>query len=153
MLYFDARLSHRWPTVEIRVADVCLDARTPALLAALSRALVDTAAAEAADRRPPPPVPTSVLRLASWQAARSGLDGDLVHPVHHTPVSPAGAVEALLTHTGDALKANGDLPLAEAELTRLLREGNGARRQRALFEQTGSLGEVVRECGRVARGE
>ncbi|EFG65048.1 glutamate--cysteine ligase, partial [Streptomyces sp. SPB074] len=85
MIYFDARLSHRWPTVETRVADVCLDARTPPLLAALCRALVDTAAREAAGHVPPQQVPTAVLRLASWQAARSGLDGDLLHPLDHTP--------------------------------------------------------------------
>ncbi|WP_432159477.1 glutamate--cysteine ligase [Streptomyces sp. NRRL F-5630] len=153
MVYFDARLSHRWPTVEIRVADVCLDARTPALLAALCRALVDTAAHEAAGRVPPAPVPTAVLRLASWQAARSGLDGDLLHPVHLTPATPGEVVEALLAHTRDALKENGDLDLAEAETSRLLHEGNGARRQRAVYEETGSLGDVVREGARHTVGE
>lgn len=29
MIYFDVRLSHRYPTVEIRVADVCLAQPTP----------------------------------------------------------------------------------------------------------------------------
>ena len=44
MVYFDARLSASYPTVEIRVADVCTDVRDAVLLAALSRALVLTAA-------------------------------------------------------------------------------------------------------------
>ena len=39
MVYFDARLSASYPTVEIRVADVCTDVRDAVLLAALSRAL------------------------------------------------------------------------------------------------------------------
>ena len=51
MLYFDARLSTRYPTVELRVADVCLDARDTALVAALGRALVETAAPGVVGRR------------------------------------------------------------------------------------------------------
>ena len=46
MVYFDARFSAKYQTVEIRVADVCLDARHATLLAGLCRALVDTASAE-----------------------------------------------------------------------------------------------------------
>lgn len=46
MIYFDARLSHRYPTVEIRVADVCLDPADTVLLATLARGLVETAARE-----------------------------------------------------------------------------------------------------------
>ena len=55
MVYFDARLSARYPTVEIRVADVCLSADTATLLAALARGLVETAAraAELARTRRP----------------------------------------------------------------------------------------------------
>ena len=37
-VYFPARLSPRYPTVEVRVADVCLDAGTAVLLARLTRA-------------------------------------------------------------------------------------------------------------------
>ena len=46
-VYFLARLSPRYPTVEVRVADVCLDAGTAVLAAGLTRALVATALAEA----------------------------------------------------------------------------------------------------------
>ncbi len=41
-VYFLARLSPRYPTVEIRVADVCLEVDTAVLLAGLARALVAT---------------------------------------------------------------------------------------------------------------
>ena len=49
MIYFDARLSERYPTLEIRVADVCLRAEDTVLIGALARALVETSAREAAD--------------------------------------------------------------------------------------------------------
>ena len=58
MIYFDARLSARYPTIEIRVADACPSVDDAVLIAALARALVVTAArADAApgdDQRAPP---------------------------------------------------------------------------------------------------
>jgi glutamate---cysteine ligase / carboxylate-amine ligase len=44
MAYFDARLSERYPTLEIRIADVCLQADDAVLIAALARALAQTEA-------------------------------------------------------------------------------------------------------------
>ena len=46
MVYFDVRLSRHYPTVEIRVADVCLRVNDAVLLASLVRALVETAVSE-----------------------------------------------------------------------------------------------------------
>ena len=54
MLYFDARCSRRYPTVEIRMPDVCLDVSDAVLVAALCRALVDTSAEEWSAGGPPP---------------------------------------------------------------------------------------------------
>lgn len=45
MVYFSARLSAHFPTVEIRVADVCTDVDDAVLIAALCRALVETSVA------------------------------------------------------------------------------------------------------------
>lgn len=73
MVYFDVRLSQRYPTVEFRVADVCLDAGTAVALAAVARALVDTAAREWRAGTEPADHSVSLLRLAAWRAARSGL--------------------------------------------------------------------------------
>jgi carboxylate-amine ligase len=85
MIYFDARLSRRYPTVEIRVADVCVDVEDTLVVAALCRALVETAAAEAARGDPVPRMPTSLLRLAVWRAGHDGVDGVLVDPVSRRP--------------------------------------------------------------------
>ena len=68
MVYFDARLSSRYPTVEVRVADVCLDADDAALQAALVRGIAETATGE-----PVSQPRTELLRAATWRAARSGL--------------------------------------------------------------------------------
>jgi glutamate---cysteine ligase / carboxylate-amine ligase len=65
-IYFDARLSGTYPTVEIRVPDVCTDAADAVALAAIVRALVKTAAQDWAEGKDPPAVPAEMLRLASW---------------------------------------------------------------------------------------
>ena len=68
-VYFLARLSPRYPTVEVRVADVCLDAGTAVLAAGLTRALVATALAEA---RRGTPVPAAAGPAGRRGAGRRG---------------------------------------------------------------------------------
>ncbi|MFI8344820.1 glutamate--cysteine ligase [Streptomyces sp. NPDC085639] len=146
MIWFDARLSATYPTVEVRVADVCLDASTPVLLAALVRGLVDTAARQWRAGEPPARVSTGLLRLASWQAGRSGLDGPLLHPETLRETAPEAAVDALYRHVGEALADSGDEELVRAGIAGLLEHGNGARVQRSLLRSQGDLASVVRHC-------
>ncbi|MEU5314853.1 glutamate--cysteine ligase [Streptomyces sp. NPDC021562] len=148
MVYFDARLARRYPTVEIRVSDVCLRAETAVLVATLARALVETAAREWRAGREPVDHGVSLIRLAAWRAARSGLDGDLLDPVTLRPRPARDVVGALLAHVKDALADTGDLAAAQEGVERLLRHGNGADEQRRLLERTGSLRDVVTECVR-----
>ncbi|WP_338673812.1 glutamate--cysteine ligase [Streptomyces sp. SCSIO 30461] len=146
MVYFDARLSKRYPTVEIRAADVCLDASTTVLLAALARGLVETASREWATGAQPDRHHVTTLRMASWQAGRYGLDGQLVHPLTMRPAPAEAVVHALVDHVRDALHDAGDLALVQEAITSLLTTGNGARVQKDLLERTGSLRAVVKEC-------
>lgn len=146
MVYFDARLSARYPTVEVRVADVCLHADTAVLIATLVRGLVETAARDWEAGREPLDHSVSLLRLAGWRAARSGLTGDLLHPATMRRTPAETVVRALLEHVEDALVDSGDLERARASCAGLLREGNGSRIQREVWERTGSLREVVTTC-------
>jgi carboxylate-amine ligase len=148
MIYFDARLSRHYPTVEIRVADVCLRSTDAVLVAALVRALVDTAAQAWRDGEPPDSVRTELLRMAMWRASRSGLEEDLVHPVTRRAAPAADVVDALMGHVAPALRRNGDLDTVRRLLTRVLEEGNGARRQRAVYEREGEMGCVVADAVR-----
>ncbi|QES45104.1 carboxylate--amine ligase [Streptomyces venezuelae] len=148
MVYFDARLSHRYPTVEIRVSDVCLEATSTVLIATLARGLVETAARDWRAGRPPLPHGVASLRLASWRAARSGLEDTLLDPVTMRPAPSDEVVRGLLDHVRDALEDSADLDLARTTAEDLLKHGNGARVQRELLERTGSLREVVKECVR-----
>jgi carboxylate-amine ligase len=145
MVYFDARLSARYPTVEIRVADVCLSADTATLLAALARGLVETAA-RAADS-PAPDVPVEILRTALWRAGRSGLGGDLVDPRTWRPAPAHDVVGALVDHVREALVDLGDLDAVTELLGGLWSGGDGASRQRSwAAEAGGDLAVVARRA-------
>jgi carboxylate-amine ligase len=148
MVYFDARLSEQYPTVEIRVADVCLHAEDALLIAALARALVETAARDWAAGRPAAPVRAEILKLASWRAGRSGIAGELIDPATLRPHAAATAIQSLFRHVRDALEDSGDHTPALELWDELRRRGNGAQLQRAVHDQTGRLADVVRDSVR-----
>lgn len=143
MLYLDARLSRKQPTVEVRVADVCLDARDTLVVAALVRALVETAAAEWRAGVPPLALPSAAIRLAEWQAALTGVGGRLPDPRTGLAGTAADAVAALLAHTAPELERTGDLALVRRGLARILRTGGGAGRQRAALARRHRMRDVV----------
>ena len=142
MIYFDARLSRKHPTVEVRIADVCLMADDAVLLAALVRGLVDTAARSWRAGAPPAPLRTELLRLANWRAGRSGLEEDLVDPTGR-PAPAEEVVGRLMDHVGPALEERGELAMVKELVTTVLRRGNGATVQRQIYRTSGQLTEVV----------
>jgi carboxylate-amine ligase len=152
MVYFDARLSHHYPTVEIRIADVCADAGDTVLIAALCRALVDAAAAQWRDGEEPLPLSVSMVRLMTWQAGRFGIEGDLIDPRTGEPRPAREVVGDLVDSLRPALQANGDEELVDEQIARVFARGNGATRQRAVLEKTGQLSDVVADLARVTAG-
>jgi glutamate---cysteine ligase / carboxylate-amine ligase len=132
-VYVFARLSPRYPTVEIRVADVCLDVDTAVLLAGLTRALVATALAEARRGTPVAAAPARWVAAALAAAARQGLAGAGVDPFTGRTVDARSLRSRLLNHVGAALSDRGDADAITGLLRLLDDRGTGADRQRALF--------------------
>jgi carboxylate-amine ligase len=143
MIYFDARLSTRFPTVEVRVADVCLDPVHAAVIAALVRALVETAARAWRAGLPPAPVGVAQLRAWSWRAARSGVEAQLVSPVTGTAAAAGEVVAELLELLHPALAETGEEEQVQAVVATMLREGTGARAQREAYASRHDLHDVV----------
>ncbi|MFF3214198.1 glutamate--cysteine ligase [Streptomyces sp. NPDC002886] len=136
-VYWQARLSDRYPTIEVRCPDVQLRAEDAVMLAGMIRALVTTAIAE--EKAGMPPVAehgTEVLQAATWHAARYGLNGTLVGP-DGRPVSSGDALCALMRHITPALEDAGDLREVSALSHRLLREGTPADQQRRALADGG----------------
>jgi carboxylate-amine ligase len=153
MLYWYARLSAKYPTVELRIGDVCPTVDDAVLVAGLVRALVATALDDIAAGRPPLPADHHLLVGAHWRAAHDGLEGDAVD-LATGELRPAwDLLNQLVGRLGPALDRHGDLAEVTELLNRLREHGTGATRQRAVFARTGRLEDVVADVARQTRGE
>ncbi|MEV4510230.1 glutamate--cysteine ligase [Dactylosporangium sp. NPDC049525] len=130
MVLWWARPSRRYPTVEVRVADVGPTAGDTVLVAGLVRALVATVVADIAAGRPAVRPPEHLLRAAHWNAAHQGLGGTLMDLHARRPVPAWEMVDLLAETAGAALRRHGDDAVVARELARLRTEGTGADRQR-----------------------
>ncbi|MFD6878375.1 MULTISPECIES: glutamate--cysteine ligase [unclassified Streptomyces] len=138
-VYWQARLSERYPTVEIRCADVQLQADEAVMLAGIIRAQVATAITEERAGTPLAVTAPELVQAGNWHAARYGLSGTLLDP-EGRPHSGGDVMCALLRHIGPALEEAGDHREVSALVTRLLREGTPADRQRRALAEGGLPG-------------
>ncbi|MFG2103387.1 glutamate--cysteine ligase [Micromonospora echinaurantiaca] len=137
MVYWYARPSAAYPTVEVRVGDVCPTVDDTVLVAALVRALVATAVDDVRSGVAAPRIRNCLVSAAHWRAAHDGLDGDLID-LHAGGARPAwDLVDEMFAAVTPALARHGDLDYAVAQLIRLRGEGTGATRQRRVMADTG----------------
>ncbi|WP_018255656.1 carboxylate-amine ligase [Salinispora mooreana] len=137
MVYWYVRPSVAYPTVEIRVGDVCPTVDDTVLVAALVRALVATLAADVRDGVRATRIRGCLVSAAHWRAAHDGLDGDLVD-LRTGHARPAwDLVDELFALVTPALERQGDRGYVLDQLIRLRDEGTGAARQRRILERTG----------------
>jgi carboxylate-amine ligase len=146
MVYFDARLSEHYPTIEIRIADVCLYRDDAVLIAALARALVETEARAWREDKPGAAERVELLRLAAWRASRSGLDEMLLDPVTGLPERASAVVATLVRHVEEALEDAGDRVSVTSLLEAILARGNGAVFQRDVYQRCGELSGVAKQA-------
>jgi len=152
MVYFNARLSQRYPTLEVRIADVCLRHEDAVLIGALVRALVETEARAWQEGAAPLRMRTELLQLAAWRASRSGLYGPLVDPFSGRPAPAPEVIGLLLEHVREALADAGDLGTVTGMVAEVRRRGNGAAFQRDAFRRSGLLRDVVTNAAAAITG-
>lgn len=139
-VYFLARLSPRYPTIEVRAADMCLTVDETVAYTGLVRALVCTAVDEAATGRPVTAVREALLRQACRSAARVGLQGEVTDPRTGGQVPAWLLVDAMVARVQPLLRANGDEDRVLPVIDRLRAVGGGADRQRRQFQLSSSPG-------------
>lgn len=117
------------------------------LIAGLFRALVsrelDALAADAPPSAAEDSVRTELVRAASWRAARSGLEGELVDPVEGVPRPARTVVVRMLEGLRPQLEEAGDWALVSSLAARALSDCGSAARQREAFRRGGRLTDVV----------
>jgi carboxylate-amine ligase len=153
MLYWYARLSVTYPTVEIRMGDVMPTADDAVLLAALARALVGTLLHEVRAGTAAPDVAHPLLMAAHWRAAHDGLEGLNIDMATRQPRPAWRLLRQLYDYVRPELDRHGDLATATVLMGRLHDRGSGAARQRALLAGGASVSDVVDELARATRGE
>ena len=142
-IYWDARLSVENPTLEFRVADVCLTVDEAVLQAGLCRALVRTCRERVRAGMPPPALRNELLQAAKWRAARFGLEDRLFEPLSRSLLAPATLFAQLLDELREALDAEGDTEHVTQLVDKVLCDGSAAARQRAAFAAAGRLQDTV----------
>ncbi|MET7303951.1 glutamate--cysteine ligase [Embleya sp. NPDC005575] len=136
-VYWQIRLSDRYPTVEIRAMDVQLRVEDAVMLAGLVRALVTTVLRDATAGQPVPRPAPEFVAAAEWHAARHGLTDVLIDPHAPRRLKAGELVGRLMDYVAPVLADTGDARQIDALVHRLLREGTGADRQRETFRRGG----------------
>ncbi len=142
-IYWDVRLSERYPTIEFRIADVCMTVDEAVMVAGLVRALARTCYEQAMDDEPFVAARPELVRAAHWRAARYGLDADLID-IGTVAAIPAGElVEKFLTFVRPSLEDSGEWDEVSSIVYQTLQRGTGATRQREAYKRAGRLEDVV----------
>jgi carboxylate-amine ligase len=146
MVYWDVRPSAKFPTVEVRVADVPATVHETVLLATLIRASVMTALEDDRRGEPSPPLSPHALKAAYWKSARDGLDGEAIDLLDsHAPVPARELLQRMVDNVKPALEDVGDYQTVKCALARIDRDGNGAMRQRRAWQQRHDATDVIAE--------
>jgi carboxylate-amine ligase len=142
-VHWDVRPSPRFPTLEFRVTDVCLTVDDAVAVAGLVRGLVRRCHAEAVEGVPAPRPRAELLRMATWRAARYGLDGDLVDVVGERSVPAREMLDVVLGFIRPALEEHDEWDVLSRLVHDVVGRGTGAARQRRALERGGRLEDVV----------
>jgi carboxylate-amine ligase len=145
-VYWSVRPHVRFPTIEVRVTDVCPRIEDATAIVAFVRTLV----AAIAQRRIAEPrlpglsraVERDVVAGNEWRCAQRGLDAHVIDTETGETVAVRDAVRALVARLGPTAESLGEAAdLARVES--ILAAGNAAQRTRLALEMAGSLPALV----------
>lgn len=142
-IYWDVRLSERFPTIEFRVTDVCMRVDEAVMVAGLVRALVRTCYKQALRDEPFVAARPELVRAAHWRAARYGLDEDLMDISTLTSVPARELVEKFIAFVRPSLEEEGEWDEILSIVHETMQHGTGATRQREAYKRAGRLEDVV----------
>lgn len=142
-IYWDIRLSDKFPTIEFRVTDVCMTVEEAVTITGLVRALVWTGYQETINDVPLHRVRSELLQVANWYAARYGLSENLIDLHSKIPIPAAESIDSFLKYLRPALENFGDWQTISTSVQQILERGNGAQRQLAIYQKSHSFESVV----------
>jgi carboxylate-amine ligase len=143
-LWYDVRPHPNLGTVEIRAMDAQTRVEHTLALAALIQAMVKELAEHFDAGRRLAHYPHEMLDENQWLAARHGLAGDIIDLPQRRPVPTRELARRLYDRLREHAQDLGSADELEGVLD-LLERGNGAQRQRVVYEANRDYEEVMRE--------
>ena len=141
-LWYDVRPHPNFGTVEVRAMDAQTRVEHTLALAALIQAMVKELAEHFEAGKQLARYPYEMLDENKWLAARHGLDGELVDLPERRRV-PAKELARRLSTACASTRRTSDRPPSSRRSRNLLERGNGAPRQRVVYEANHDCGEVA----------
>lgn len=129
-IWWDVRPSARFPTLEMRITDICPRLADAAALAALYQALLAHLARRREEGLAYRLHPPTLIGENRWLAQRHGCAAELIDLARGRRVPLSEVVEGLIETVAEDAAALGCLPELTG-LRRIVAEGSSARRQRA----------------------
>lgn len=137
-IWWSVRPHHSFGTIEIRICDGQTEMAEALAVAALSMACVAGFAADHDAGRPLPRHERGLIEENVWRAQRHGVTGRLIDLDRGEERTTREAVEGLLRWSEDVHGPLGLTPFL-TPVDSMLREGNGAERQRRTFAREGDV--------------
>ncbi len=142
-IWWDVRPNGKYPTVEIRICDVCTRVDEAVCIAALLQAIVAKLWKLRRDNMTFRVYPSDLIEENKWRAVRYGLDGALIDFGKQAEAPAREMIRELIEwFIGDIADELGSRREIEYALT-ILENGSSADRQLAVYERTQSLEAVV----------
>ena len=133
-IWWSVRPHHAYGTVEVRICDGQTEMSHTAAVMALALACIAQFCADLDEGREVPVHARSLIEENLWRAQRHGLDGQLIDLDTGVVRSAADAIRELLDRTATRHDRLGLSPYL-ASIRDMLDHGNGAQRQRGLFQR------------------
>ncbi len=142
-LWWDVRPNWRYPTLEVRICDVCTRVDEAICVAAIFQALVAKLWKLRRDNMTFRVYPADLIEENKWRAVRYGLDGKLIDFGKQLELPARDLIRELIEwFIGDVVDELGSRKEVEYAY-RILEEGSSADRQLATYQRTGDLNAVV----------
>ena len=142
-IWWDVRPHHAFPTLEIRICDICTRVDEAICLTAILQAIVAKVWKLRRDNLTFRIYPAELIEENKWRAVRYGLDGKMVDLGKGEEVETRAVIRELIEwFIADVVDELGSRKEVEYAF-RILEEGTSADRQLATYARTGDLKDVV----------
>jgi carboxylate-amine ligase len=142
-IWWDLRPNHKYPTLEMRICDVCTRVAEAACIAAIFQAICYKCWKLRTSNLTFRVYPSSLIEENKWRAVRYGLDGKLIDFGKQTELPARELIREMIEwFIGDVVDELGSRKEVEYAY-KILEGGSSADRQLFTYRQTGDLKAVV----------